>query len=141
MCPARVPTPIPADQIAAGRTSGYWILYVGNFIVALGNGTVEAVTNPVVATLFPREKTKWLNMLHAGWPGGLVLGGILAIGLDRLIWLAQQLSLWQYKVGLCLPPGGHLRRPDVGCKFPVNERVAAGVSYRGCSRRSAFSAP
>ena len=53
--------------------NGYWMLYLGTFIVALGNGTVEAVVNPVVATMFPREKTKWLNILHAGWPGGLCL--------------------------------------------------------------------
>ena len=60
-----------------GRTTLYWAM----FLVALANGTVEAVINPVVATLFPREKTKWLNMLHAGWPGGLVLGGILALAM------------------------------------------------------------
>ncbi|NUN95397.1 MAG: MFS transporter, partial [Candidatus Omnitrophica bacterium] len=46
----------------------YDMLYWGTFIVALGNGTVEAVINPVVATMFPREKTKWLSILHAGWP-------------------------------------------------------------------------
>ena len=61
----------------------YWGLYVGNLIVALGNGTVETVINPVIATLFPRDKTKWLNILHAGWPGGLVLGGILTISLGE----------------------------------------------------------
>ena len=43
--------------------------------VARASALVEAVINPVVATLFPNEKTKWLNILHAGWPGGLVLGG------------------------------------------------------------------
>ncbi|MEM7809820.1 MAG: MFS transporter, partial [Planctomycetota bacterium] len=50
---------------------GYWGLYLGNFIAALGNGTVEAVINPVIATVFWKQKTKWLNILHAGWPGGL----------------------------------------------------------------------
>ena len=58
-----------------------WLQHVvpGTFIGALGNGIVEAVVNPVVATMFPRNKTKWLNVLHAGWPGGLVLGGIIAL--------------------------------------------------------------
>ena len=41
------------------------------------------MANPVVANLFPREKTKYLNMLHAGWPGGLVLGGIIALLMGR----------------------------------------------------------
>ena len=36
--------------------NGYWMLYIGTFIVALGNGTVEAVVNPVVATMFPKKK-------------------------------------------------------------------------------------
>ena len=47
--------------------------------MGLGNGTVEAFINPVVATMFHKEKTKWLNILHAGWPGGLVIGGLLTI--------------------------------------------------------------
>ncbi|MEO6809488.1 MAG: MFS transporter, partial [Isosphaeraceae bacterium] len=74
----------------------YWVLYIGTFIVALGNGTVEAVTNPVVATLFSKEKTKWLNRLHAGWPGGLVLGGVIALGMGDMS--------WKYKVALIFLP-------------------------------------
>jgi MFS family permease len=101
---------------------GYWVLYIGSFVMALGNGTVEAVINPVVATLFPNAKTKWLNILHAGWPGGLVLGGILTIAMGGLS--------WEYKVGLVFLPVlayGLLMLPQ---KFPVSERVAAGVSYK-----------
>src|SRR5690606_25136528 len=59
--------------------TGYWMLYVGTFMMALGNGVVDAVVNPVVATMFPEEKSRWLSILHAGWPGGLVLGGIMAL--------------------------------------------------------------
>jgi MFS family permease len=59
--------------------NGYGMLYIGTFIMAIGNGIVEAVVNPVVATMFPQQKTKWLNFLHAAWPGGLVLGGIMAL--------------------------------------------------------------
>ena len=39
--------------------TGYTMLYIGTFIVALGNGTVEAYINPVVATIFRKDKTKW----------------------------------------------------------------------------------
>jgi MFS family permease len=108
------------------NVKGYWLLYVSTFIVALGNGTVEAVANPVVATLFPREKTKYLNMLHAGWPGGLVLGGLLAIGLGDLS--------WQYKVALIFLPVVGYAILMLGRRFPINERVAAGVSYRAMCR-------
>ena len=51
------------------------VLYIATFIYALANGTVEAVINPVVATIYKDNKTHWLNILHAGWPGGLVLAG------------------------------------------------------------------
>src|SRR5215216_1780226 len=57
----------------------YSYLYWGSVILGLGNGTVEAFANPVVATMFSREKAKWLNRLHAGWPAGLVLGGVFTI--------------------------------------------------------------
>src|SRR5579884_317415 len=57
----------------------YQLLYVGTFITSLANGAVECVVNPVTATLYPTKKTHYLNILHAGWPGGLVVAGILAI--------------------------------------------------------------
>ena len=61
--------------------NGYWMLYVGTFIFALGNGIIEATINTAVITMFPKEKTKWINKLHAGWPAGMVFGGVLAISL------------------------------------------------------------
>lgn len=103
------------------QAKGYWDLYWANFIVALGNGTVEAVVNPVVATMFRREKTKWLNILHAGWPGGLVLGGLVAIGLGDLAWTTK---FW-----LILVPTLAYGLVLMRVRFPVQERVAAGVGY------------
>jgi len=102
---------------------GYWGLYIGTFTVALGNGTVEAVINPAVATLFPRDKTKWLNILHAGWPGGLVLGGLLALGMGDVD--------WRWKVGLIFIPTIAYGIMLLGRRFPVHERVKAGVTYKG----------
>jgi MFS family permease len=108
--------------------TGYWSLWVGTFIVALGNGTVEAVINPVVTTMFSRDKTKWLNMLHAGWPGGLVLGGLLAVSMGT--------ADWRLKVGLLLVPTIGYALILLRCRFPVQERVAAGVSYRDMLREA-----
>ncbi|MGE0608725.1 MAG: sugar MFS transporter [Pirellulales bacterium] len=105
------------------KATGYTSLYIASFIGALGNGTVEAVINPVVATMFPREKTKWLNILHAAWPGGLVLAGLLAIGMGKE-------SPWQYKVLLILIPTVIYGLIMLTCKFPVNERVKAGVPFK-----------
>src|SRR5437667_4991897 len=55
----------------------YRLLYWGTFIFAVANGTLEAVANPLVATLFPNNRTHYLNILHASWPAGLVLGGVV----------------------------------------------------------------
>lgn len=122
-----------AEQVETGRITGYWMLYLGNFVVALGNGTVEAVINPVVATIFFREKTKWLNILHAGWPGGLVLGGLLTISMGESGLIGQMAGGaigWQWKVGLIFIPVIVYGIMMTKCRFPVNERVAAGVPYR-----------
>jgi len=103
--------------------TGYQMLYWGTFILALGNGTVEAVINPVVATVFPKEKTKWLNILHAGWPGGLVLGGLLAL-------IMGQGADWRWKVGLIFIPAAIYGFMMLRARFPVQERVKAGVPYK-----------
>ncbi len=109
------------------------MLYFATFIYSIANGTVEAVINPVVATVYKDNKTHWLNILHAGWPGGLVLGSLLAMGmglLDTHGMLPKGLFLWQWKMTVLMLPillyGFFL----FGQKFPVQERVEAGVSYR-----------
>ncbi|MEM9914388.1 MAG: MFS transporter [Planctomycetota bacterium] len=112
---------------------GYWGLYWGAFICALGNGAVEAVINPVVASMFPKAKTKWLTILHAGWPMGIVLGSVLAIALGAegvLGGLVSEESAWRWKVALVLLPTVIYGVMMLRCRFPVNERVAAGVPYR-----------
>ncbi len=101
---------------------GYTMLYVATFIMALGNGTVEAVVNPAVATMFPGAKTKWLNFLHAGWPAGLILGGIIAL-------LMGPETDWRLKIILVLLPSIAYAIMMVPHKFSLNERVQAGVSY------------
>jgi MFS family permease len=121
-----------ASAVITVNATGYWGLWTGSFICALGNGTVEAVINPVVATMFSREKTKWLNILHAGWPGGLVLGGLLAIGMSDGGMLADAFGTtdWRTKVWLLLIPTVLYGLLLLGRRFPVQERVAAGVSDR-----------
>lgn len=102
------------------------LIFWGGLILALGNGTVEAFINPVVATIFDRDKTKWLNILHAGWPGGLVIAGILVIFMGGFE--------WKWKVATIAIPAILYLIMLIGAKFPVQERVAAGVSYRDMLR-------
>src|SRR5688572_13604424 len=59
-----------------GRDTTYWSLTIAMVMFAVANGICEAVVNPMVAALYPKEKTHYLNILHAGWPGGLIAGGL-----------------------------------------------------------------
>ena len=117
------------EAVLAGQRHGFALLYIGTFVFALGNGTVEAVVNPVTATLYDREKTKYLNILHAGWPGGLVLGGLVAIAVSFVDPARVPGSLWQWQVGLVLVPTLAYGLMVFGQRFPVQERVAANVPY------------
>lgn len=108
------------------KASGYWGLYIGNLIFALGNGAVEAVINPVVATMFSKEKPKWLNILHAGWPGGLVLAGLLTIAMKSLEKSLPWLD-WKYEIALILAPHADLRPHDAHLQVPA-ERTRRGGS-------------
>ena len=74
-----------ASQTAYGKDGAYWSLYIGQLCFSLANGTCEAVINPLTATLFPRNKTHWLNILHAAWPGGLVLGALCGLALNQVV--------------------------------------------------------
>ena len=116
---------VEGDALEAAQKSAYNYLYIGSIILGLGNGTVEAFINPVVATMFQKEKTKWLNILHAGWPGGLVLGGLLTIALG-----AQAAEDWRILVYLIAIPAVVFLVMLIKANFPVNERVAAGTSYK-----------
>ena len=101
----------------------FWVLYIGTFILALANGIVEAVVNPAVATLYPNSKTHHLNILHAGWPGGLVAGGILLIAVGDIG--------WRWQVAFVILPSLVYGWMLVRETWPVQERVAAGVKYSG----------
>src|SRR5690606_5365107 len=111
--------------LVEARAAAFRLLYWGSVILGLGNGTVEAFINPVVATMFNRDKTKWLNILHAAWPGGLVLGGVLTIAPG-----ARVSADWRVLVYLLALPAVVYLVMLIRARFPLNERVAAGASYR-----------
>ena len=107
-----------------GKEGAYWCLMVGMLLFSLGNGTCEAVINPLTATLFPNEKTHRLNNLHAGWPAGLILGALIVLGLTNV----GESIRWEVKLGIFLVPVflyGFLmfNRP-----FPRSEASTSGVS-------------
>ena len=102
--------------------SVYWVIWAGMLIVGIAQGLVETVINPLTATLYPDDKTHKLNVLHAWWPGGIVLGGLLSL------FLGQFHVGWQIKLGVVLVPAVLFGVLLLGAKFPPTERVASGVS-------------
>lgn len=117
---------VEGEALEAAQLTGYSLLYWGSFILALGNGTVEAFINPVVATLFNKDKTKWLNILHAGWPGGLVIGGLITVAMADTAASGD----WRLVLGIVAVPAVVFFLMLITVKFPVQEREEAGVSYR-----------
>ena len=113
---------LSGDALVAGQKHGYQLLYWGSIILGLGNGSVEAYINPIVTTMFNTDKTKWLNRLHAGWPGGLVLGGLCTIALANN-------TDWRLTLGLILIPAIIFFLILIGKQFPKSEREQAGIGY------------
>ncbi len=105
------------------QTTAYLFLYIGTFVFALANGTLEAVANPLVSTLFPNNRTHYLNILHASWPAGLVLGGLVGWILGD----GMQLS-WKLQLGLFLVPTALYGLAFLGQPFPKSEASLKGLS-------------
>lgn len=101
----------------------YTLVYGGLLMTGFGWGAVEAASNPMIAALFPDEKTKRLNILHAWWPAGIVVGGLTGLALG-----AFDLN-WQVNMFILIIPALLLFVLTLRQEFPVTERVAAGLSY------------
>jgi MFS family permease len=114
----------------SGKEGAYWCLYIGAWLFSLANGTCETVINPLTATLFPKNKTHWLNILHAGWPGGLVLGALIQIGFEQAEQGGAGAIRWEYKLGVFLAPVLLFGIMMFNRPFPRSEAKAQGVSMK-----------
>jgi MFS family permease len=100
----------------------YTVMSLTMLLAGFGNGLVEAVINPLIATMYPEEKTHKLNVLHSWWPGGLIIGGLLG-------YLMKQANLsWQVQMGVILIPTIVYGVMIFGQQFPLTERKASGIS-------------
>src|SRR5215207_1054859 len=105
------------------QDTAYMFLYIGTFVFALANGTLEAVANPLVSTLFPNNRTHYLNILHASWPAGLVIGGLIGWILGDGMGVS-----WKIQLGLFLVPTALYGVAFMGQHFPKSEASAKGLS-------------
>jgi MFS family permease len=99
------------------------VLFLATVIIGIANGLVEAAINPLITAIYTDQKTSKLTALHAWFPGGIVIGGVLAF-------LFTRIGLgWQAKMLLLLVPSVIYTAMFLGQKFPQTERAAAGVPF------------
>ena len=107
-------------------------LYLFAVFMGLGHGIVEAVINPVCAAIYPKEKTKWLAILHAAWPAGLISGSLM-IFISKGIFIGWAIhALW---IAIPAVIYGFMLLKSV---FPVDERVQAGVPFMDMLKQVGF---
>jgi MFS family permease len=100
----------------------FWSLFGGTLLFGIANGSVEAACNPLVATLYPKDQTTKLNHFHVWFPGGIVIGGLLAY------FFAQQGLGWKYQFATMLIPTAAYGFMFLGQGMPQTERVQRGES-------------
>ena len=102
----------------------FTLLFLGTLLIGIGNGMVEAACNPLIATLYPNEKTKMLNRFHVWFPGGIVIGSVLGFLIVDIMGLS-----WMVLVGSLFIPLAIYIYLFAGQKFPPTDRVTSGVTY------------
>jgi MFS family permease len=108
---------------ASTPENAYQILTIGMFIFAYANGTLEAVANPLVATLFPNNRTHYLNILHASWPLGMIFGALVGWFLDDKLQVH-----WKVQLSLYLIPTAIYGLMFLGQHMPKSEASEKGSS-------------
>ena len=103
--------------------AAYNYLKWGMFLFALANGTLEGVANPLIATLFPENRTHYLNILHASWPAGLLVGGLTGIVLGEHMHMS-----WKIQLSLYLIPTLLYGVMFFGQTMPKSEASEKGLS-------------
>lgn len=81
---------------------GFWGLLISTFLVGFANGAVEAGANPMIADLYPDNKTTMLNKFHVWFPGGLVIGALAGLAIKKIFSGLE--STWQIEIAIMLLP-------------------------------------
>jgi MFS family permease len=99
------------------------MLFIGTLCIGIGNGMVEAACNPLVVSLYPDNKTTMLNRFHVWFPGGNVIGGLLAYLVLTQLNLDWRLLMIPLFIAVVIYGFMFFK-----LKFPETERVTSGVS-------------
>jgi len=123
-----------ASGIGTSMANSYDMLLISAILAGLGHGIIEAVINPACAAVYPKNKTKMLTILHAAWPAGIVAGTVWILVLDG----ATGGISWRIHALWIIIPAVAYGLMYAPCKFPVDERVAAGVPFMDMLKEVGF---
>ncbi len=97
---------------------------VYSFILAgFSHGIIEACINPLCATMYKKDKSKMLNILHASWPAGIVIGASVCLIAGesltyRTAFILPAIAATVFGIGFFMTK-----------RVPEDERVENNVSY------------
>jgi fucose permease len=119
-----VPLTLAATWVyeVAGKGATFQCLYWGMFLFSVGTGFTETAVNPLVADLYRERKTHYLNVLHAGWPAGLIVGGLAGKALIGNV-------RWEIPIVLYALPTLWYGFITFSNAFPKSDAAKAGISY------------
>lgn len=103
---------------------GYWSLFVSTLLVGVGNGIIESASYAMVSSMYSDQKAKKINDWHIWFPGGIVIGGLLAYALNLID------AGWRWQMAIMIPPTLVYGYMFYGQLFPKSERVEMGVTDR-----------
>jgi len=91
---------------------GFWGLLISTFCIGFANGSVEAACNPLIADIYHDNKTTMLNRFHVWFPGGIVIGALVAAAMGAMA------IGWQLQIAIMLIPTAIYGVMIFGLEFP-----------------------
>ncbi|NBA97576.1 sugar MFS transporter [Pseudomonas sp. R5(2019)] len=117
-----------------GTDQAYLLLWGGSLLQGLAWGSIEAVLNPLVVTIYPTRKVPKLNLFHAAFALGMLLAAPACV-------MVEKLALgWRIQLGLVFIPAVIALLLIARVKYPPSERVVHGVSFKGMFQQT-FARP
>ena len=117
----------PALILVAPSAGGFdainTALNAGMILTGFGWGATEGSINAITTTMYAEDKTGKLNVLHAWWPGGMIVGGLLCVALFGAGFG------WRAPVAMIMVPGIVLALWASRHEFPPTESAAEGIPF------------
>jgi fucose permease len=110
---------------------GVGLLTFGSIVLAVGNGMIEVVGNPLVAALYPHNKAAKLNLWHGFFPLAIAGAGLLGFGLNYTKDIAGGIFFhWTFQLGIVYIPILVYGIMVLPLHFPKTENAEAGLPVK-----------